>query len=67
MADIDFPADLLELERSAWAEHQRGELTVESAAKVQAGVTALAKTLKANRYEVEMALKKAVRHAEIAA
>lgn len=64
MADIEFPDDLIELERQAWAEQQRGELTVETAAAVQAGVTALAEQLAMNRVDVEMALKKRVRHPE---
>lgn len=64
MADIEFPDDLIELERQAWAEIQRGELTVETAAAVQAGVTALAEQLAMNRVDVEMALKKRVRHPE---
>ncbi|OII65805.1 hypothetical protein BJP40_15800 [Streptomyces sp. CC53] len=52
----------MELERAAWAEQQAGALTVETAAKVQAAVTAHAHATGQNRYEVETALKKAVRH-----
>lgn len=63
MADFDFPDDLLELERSAWAALQAGTLTVDQAAAVQDGVTAYATEAGLPRYDVEMALKKAVRHA----
>jgi len=62
VADIDFPADLLELERSAWAAIQAGTLAPDQAAAVQAGVTAFATEAGLDRYTVEMALKKAVRH-----
>ena len=44
MADFDFPDDLLELERSAWAAIQAGRLTVDQAVAVQDGITAYAKT-----------------------
>ncbi|UOB09054.1 hypothetical protein MQE23_08315 [Streptomyces sp. HP-A2021] len=64
MADFDFPDDLIELERSAWEAIQAGNLTVEQATAVQAGVTAFAAAAGVSRYTAEMALKKAVRHAE---
>ena len=62
MSDIDFPDDLVQLERSAWEAAQRGELTAEQAARVQAGITAFAKESGLDRYTVEMALKRTVRH-----
>jgi hypothetical protein len=61
---IDFPADLLELERSAWEAAQQGALTAEQAAAVQQAVTAFAAEQGMDRHEVEMALKRAVRHPE---
>lgn len=64
MADIDFPDDLIQLERSAWQEIQAGRLTVATAGAVQAAVTAYATETGTGRYDVEMALKKAVRHNE---
>jgi hypothetical protein len=64
VADYDFPDDLLELERSAWAAIQDGTLTVDQADAVQAGITAYAEAARLDRYKVEMALKRAVRHAE---
>lgn len=67
MSDFDFPETLLELERSAWAAIQAGTLTPEQADAVQAGVAAYAKAAGLDRYQVEMALKKAVRHGEPAA
>jgi hypothetical protein len=63
VADYDFPNDLIELERSAWEAIQAGALTVERATAVQDGVTAYATEAGLSRYDVEMALKKAVRHA----
>lgn len=61
---IDFPDDLIELERAAWQEIQAGALTPDTAAAVQAAVTAHAEQAGVPRYDVEMGLKKAVRHAE---
>jgi hypothetical protein len=61
---FDFPDDLLAAEREAWAAIQAGTLTVAQADAVLAGVTAYAKAAGVSRYDVEMALKKAVRHAE---
>lgn len=64
MSDIDFPDDLVQLERSAWEAAQRGELTAEQAAKVQAGISAFAQASGLDRFTVEMALKRRVRHPE---
>ncbi|MFF5473309.1 hypothetical protein [Streptomyces achromogenes] len=64
MSDIDFPADLVQLERSAWEAAQRGELTAEQASEVQAAITAFAEAANLDRYTVEMALKRFVRHPE---
>ncbi|MER5694975.1 hypothetical protein ACWDBO_31700 [Streptomyces mirabilis] len=62
MATIDFPDHLIALERSAWAEIQRGELTVETARAVHEAVVAFAAESGLARLDVEMGLKKAVRH-----
>jgi hypothetical protein len=59
---ITFPAHLLALEVRAWEEIQAGALTVDTARAVQAGVSAFAAEAEVGRYEVEMGLKKAVRH-----
>ncbi|MGW1949990.1 hypothetical protein ACWCRC_37505 [Streptomyces sp. NPDC001940] len=64
MADIDFPDDLIELERSAWEQIQAGTLTVDTALAVQQAVTAFASETKQSRIDIEMALKKRVRHPE---
>jgi hypothetical protein len=64
VTDYDFPDDLLELERSAWAAIQAGTLTVDQADAVQAGVTAYAEAARLDRHKVEMALKKTIRHPE---
>jgi hypothetical protein len=64
VSDIDLPDDLLQLERSAWEAAQRGKLTAEQAAAVQAGITAFAEASGLDRYTVEMTLKRVVRHAE---
>ncbi|MFB7461330.1 hypothetical protein [Streptomyces sp. NPDC056188] len=62
MATIDFPADLLDLERSAWAAQQAGTLTTEQAAAVHEAIGAFAEHAQMPRLDVEMGLKKAVRH-----
>ena len=62
MSDFDFPENLLAAERTAWAAIQAGTLTVDQANAVQAGVTAYAAEAGLDRYTVEMALKRAVRH-----
>ncbi|MFJ8855085.1 hypothetical protein [Streptomyces sp. NPDC102437] len=59
---IELSDELIELERAAWAEQQENRLTVETAARVQAAITAHAETIGESRYEVERALKQAVRH-----
>jgi hypothetical protein len=63
VSDIEFPDDLIVLERAAWEEHRAGRLTVATANAVQDAITAHAKAVGMSRVEVEMALKKAVRHA----
>ncbi|MFF1684565.1 hypothetical protein [Streptomyces sp. NPDC058254] len=67
MADIDFPDDLIALERSAWTEIQEGQLTVPTALAVQQGITTFAETSKLDRIAVGMGLKKRVRHPKPAA
>ena len=62
MAIIDFPEDLIALETTAWEEIQAGRLTVDTAAKVQAGLTAFAADKGIDRHAAEMALKRVVRH-----
>jgi hypothetical protein len=64
VAAIDFPDDLIELERSAWAALQAGRLTPDLAGAVQARVTEFAAEGGLDRYTVEMGLKRTVRHAE---
>lgn len=59
---IELSDDLLALERAAWTEQQAGALTVDTAARVQAAVTAHAEATGQNRYQVEMAVKRQVRH-----
>lgn len=64
MTTFDFPDELLAAERDAWAAIRAGRLTVEQATAVQDGITAYATEIGADRHEVEMALKRAVRHPE---
>lgn len=59
---IELPPELVALERAAWTEQQAGALTVDTAARVQAAVTAHAEATGQNRFEVEMAVKRQVRH-----
>ncbi|MFD5795576.1 hypothetical protein ACFWIO_18960 [Streptomyces diastatochromogenes] len=59
---IELPDDLLALERAAWEEIQAGQLIPDTAAAVQRAITVHAEQAGVDRYEVEMALKKAVRH-----
>ncbi|MFE7105649.1 hypothetical protein ACFU98_10510 [Streptomyces sp. NPDC057575] len=59
---IELNDDLIELEQAAWAEQQENRLTVETATAVQAAITAHAEATGQSRYEVEAALKRAVRH-----
>jgi hypothetical protein len=64
---FDFPADLIALERAAWSAAQEGTLTADQAAAVHAGVVAFAEEAGLERLDVEMGLKKTVRHPELAA
>lgn len=61
---IELPDDLIAAERTAWEELQAGRLTVATANAVQDAITAHAKAAGMDRYTVEMALKRAVRHAD---
>jgi hypothetical protein len=61
---IELSDDLLALERAAWQEIQEGRLTVDTATAVQAAVTVFAAEAGAGRYEVEMELKRTVRHSQ---
>ncbi|MDX2731023.1 hypothetical protein [Streptomyces sp. PA03-2a] len=61
---IELSDELIELERTAWAEQQEDGLTVETAARVQAASTAHAEATEQNRYDVERELKRVVRHPE---
>jgi hypothetical protein len=63
---IELTPDLLQLEERAWAEIQEGALTVDTALAVQIAVTAHAEATGELRYEVELELKKRVRHPESA-
>jgi hypothetical protein len=63
VVDYDFPPTLLAAEREAWAAIQEQRLTLDQAVAVQDGITAYAAEAGLPRYDVEMALKKAVRHA----
>ncbi|MGA5767464.1 hypothetical protein ACPC36_08270 [Streptomyces pseudogriseolus] len=64
MSDFEFPDDLLAAEREAWAAIQVGTLTPQQADAVQTRLTAWAAEAGLDRYTAEMALKRAVRHAE---
>lgn len=64
MSTFDFPDTLLAAERDAWAAIQAGTLTPTQADEVQRAITAYAAKGGHDRYKVEMALKKAVRHGE---
>ncbi|ROQ69158.1 hypothetical protein EDD93_3655 [Streptomyces sp. 840.1] len=61
---IELTDELIELERAAWAEQQEGRLTVATAARVQAAITAYAEATGQGRYDVERELKRIVRHPE---
>lgn len=61
---IELPHELLALEARAWEEIQAGQLTADTAAAVQAAVTAHAEQAGVDRHQLEMALKRAVRHPE---
>ena len=64
VADFDLPDHLIDLERAAWQAHQAGTLTPDQAAAVQQAITEHAKEAGLPRVDVEMAVKKAVRHPE---
>ncbi len=64
VSDIEYPSDLIELERAAWAAIQAGTLTTDQALAVHEGVVAYAAEAGLSRLDVEMGLKKAIRHAE---
>ncbi|MFB7845537.1 hypothetical protein ACFC34_00675 [Streptomyces sp. NPDC056053] len=59
---IELTDELIVLEEAAWVEQQENRLTVETAQAVQTAITAHAEAIGENRYEVERALKQAVRH-----
>ncbi|MFF2502214.1 hypothetical protein ACFVTY_02275 [Streptomyces sp. NPDC058067] len=61
---IELPPNLIELERSAWAEIQAGTLTVPTALAVHEALAAFTAESGQSRFDVEMALKKRVRHPE---
>ncbi|WP_257034645.1 hypothetical protein [Streptomyces sp. 1222.2] len=64
MSDIEYPSDLVELESAAWAEIQAGRLTVATAQAVHQGIAEFVARddVTATRLDVEMGLKRAVRH-----
>jgi hypothetical protein len=64
MADITLTDDLIALEQAAWAEIQAGALTLDTAAAVQAAITAHAEATGQDRYKAEQALKQQVRHTQ---
>jgi hypothetical protein len=61
---IEPPNELIELEKTAWAEVQEGRLTVETATAVQTAITEYAAEHRLSRRELEQAVKTAVRHPE---
>ncbi|MFC8273729.1 hypothetical protein ACFUJR_14650 [Streptomyces sp. NPDC057271] len=61
---IELTDELIQLETRAWAEIQAGVLTFDTAAAVQAAITAHAEATGQSRYEVETELKKRVRNPE---
>ncbi|MFE4671395.1 hypothetical protein [Streptomyces sp. NPDC056723] len=61
---IDFPPNLIALERSAWTEIQEGRLTVPTALAVHEALAKFTKESRESRYDVEMGLKRHVRHPE---
>lgn len=58
---IELSDELIQLKDDAWAEIQAKALTVDTAAAVQAAITAHAEATGQSRYDVEMELKKRVR------
>ena len=63
MTAIDLPADLLDLERACWEAIRERRLTPDLAHGVQARITEWAREAGLDRHVVEVAVKKAVRHA----
>ena len=61
---IELPDDLVALERSAWEAIQAGTLTVPTALAVHEGTVAFAAQSGESRLDIEMQLKRAVRHPE---
>ncbi|MFH8717224.1 hypothetical protein [Streptomyces zaomyceticus] len=61
---IELSDGLIQLEEKAWAEIQAKELTVETAAAVQAAIKEHAEATKQSRYDVEMETKFRVRNPE---
>ena len=59
---IELTDELIALETAAWAKQQENRLTVNTAAAVQAAITAHAQATGQSRYDVEAALKRRVRH-----
>ncbi|BBC29973.1 hypothetical protein SGFS_012670 [Streptomyces graminofaciens] len=64
MATIELPDDLLALETAAWNEIQAGRLTLDTANAVQDAITRHAAEAGIGRYDLEMAVKRAVRHGQ---
>ncbi len=64
MSDIEYPENLLELARNSWQEIQERRLTVDTALAVHQGIAAYVARddVDATRLDVEMGLKRAVRH-----
>ncbi|MEX3101276.1 MULTISPECIES: hypothetical protein [unclassified Streptomyces] len=62
MTAIDLPAYLIDLERACWEAIREQRLTPGLAHDVQARITAWARETGHDRYVVEAAVKKAVRH-----
>lgn len=61
---IEPPNELIELEKTAWAEIQKGRLTLETANKVQDALNEYAAEHGLSRRELEQAVKTAARHSE---
>jgi hypothetical protein len=61
---INFPTELLDLERTAWVAAQQGALTADQAAAVHAATVAFSEEAGLPRLDVEMGLKRVVRHPE---
>lgn len=64
MTSLDLPADLIDLERACWDAIREQRLTPGLAHAVQERITAWAREAGHDRYVVEAAVKKAVRHPE---